>query len=71
MPCGCVTSFDSIMFSLLKILNYLSLQLGGDSEAQETLDTIRVAASKSSPMVETANLVGAHRRRALGREGFL
>ena len=34
-----------------------SLQLGNEGGIQEQLDTIRVAASKTSPMMKACNLV--------------
>jgi proteasome component ECM29 len=41
----------------VQVLNYVSLHVGSDSEGQDKLDSIRVSASKSSPMMETVNLV--------------
>ena len=35
----------------------LSLQFGGEGDVQEKLEDIRVAASRSSPMMESINLV--------------
>lgn len=35
----------------------LSLQFGGEGDVQEKLEDIRIAASRSSPMMETINLV--------------
>ncbi|XP_023933323.1 proteasome-associated protein ECM29 homolog [Lingula anatina] len=39
-----------------QVLNYLSLRIGANQMAQEKLDSARIAASKSSPMMETVNM---------------
>ena len=47
----------------------LSLQFGGEGDVQEKLEDIRIAASRSSPMMETINLVrGGESRGGGGRE---
>ncbi|XP_064625293.1 proteasome adapter and scaffold protein ECM29-like isoform X2 [Lineus longissimus] len=39
-----------------QVLNYLSLHVGSDQNTQDKLDSARIAASKTSPMMETINL---------------
>ena len=46
-----------ILKIFLQILNTLSVQLANESAVQEKLDSIRIAASKSSPLNEAVNLV--------------
>ena len=41
----------------LQSLNTLSLRLTGEAGVQEKLEDLRVAASRSSPMMEIINLV--------------
>ncbi|XP_062509489.1 proteasome adapter and scaffold protein ECM29-like [Corticium candelabrum] len=43
-----------------KILNRISLHVGSNAEEQEKLDSIRVSASKSSPMMATVDLCMRH-----------
>ncbi|XP_056020008.1 proteasome adapter and scaffold protein ECM29-like [Ostrea edulis] len=38
-----------------QVMNYFSLRITGSEEAQERLDSARIAASKMSPMMETVN----------------
>ncbi|XP_062591295.1 proteasome adapter and scaffold protein ECM29-like [Saccostrea cucullata] len=38
-----------------QVMNYFSLRIAGSEEAQERLDSARIAASKMSPMMETVN----------------
>ena len=44
-------------FFTLQKLNEISLQLSGEAAVQEKLDDLRVAAARSSPMMEVINLV--------------
>ena len=41
----------------MQALNTISLQFSGETSTQEKLDDLRVAASKSSPLMEIVNLV--------------
>nr|XP_054764521.1 proteasome adapter and scaffold protein ECM29-like [Lytechinus pictus] len=39
-----------------QVMNYISLHVGNDKDAQEKLDVARIDASKSSPMMETIRM---------------
>ena len=53
--CMCVG--NSVGDCLIQDLNTLSLRFSGETEVLEKLDSIRVKASKLSPMMETIKLV--------------
>lgn len=54
----CIIYFCKIFkISTLQKLNEISLQFSGEAAVQEKLDDLRVAAARSSPMMEVINLV--------------
>ena len=45
------------MHGIMQKLNEISLQFSGEAAVQEKLEDLRVAATRSSPMMEVINLV--------------
>jgi proteasome component ECM29 len=60
IPAMVVVLLETLSSLEPQVLNYVSLHVGSDSEGQDKLDSIRVSASKSSPMMETVNLCMRH-----------
>ena len=52
-----INFIQSVSSSFVQQLNTISLQFSGEAAVQEKLEDIRVAVSRSSPMMEVVNLV--------------